>query len=121
VLAGTNATCRCHFVRIDPQGNPRVSALINMLVDQVVDYCIPRTRIEEAREHLLRTARPRRSPGDGAHARPPGDARGGNRDPTDFVAGLVTPVVLDEVQRVRDLLLAIKARVDRDPAPGSSC
>ena len=39
-------------------------------------------------------------------------------DPTGFVAGLTTPVVLDEVQRVPDLLLAIKARVDRDPTPG---
>jgi len=39
-------------------------------------------------------------------------------DPTGFVAGLVTPVVIDEVQRVPDLLLAIKMRVDRDPAPG---
>jgi len=55
LLADTTATCRCHFVRIDPQGNPRVPALINMLVDQVVDYCIPRTRIEEARTHLVRT------------------------------------------------------------------
>ena len=39
-------------------------------------------------------------------------------DPTGFVAGLATPVVIDEVQRVPDLLLAIKMRVDRDPAPG---
>jgi len=39
-------------------------------------------------------------------------------DPTGFLAGLVTPVVIDEVQRVPDLLLAIKVRVDRDPAPG---
>lgn len=39
-------------------------------------------------------------------------------DPTGFVAGLSVPVVLDEVQRVPDLLLAIKVRVDRDPAPG---
>ncbi len=39
-------------------------------------------------------------------------------DPTGFVAGLVTPVVIDEVQRVPDLLLAIKVRVDRDPTPG---
>jgi uncharacterized protein len=39
-------------------------------------------------------------------------------DPTGFVAGLSTPVVVDEVQRAPDLLLAIKARVDRDPAPG---
>lgn len=55
VLADTRATCRCHFVRIDQQGRPRVHALINMLSDQVVDYCIPRSRIDEAREHLLHT------------------------------------------------------------------
>jgi hypothetical protein len=55
VLADTKATCRCHFVRIDPQGNPRIPALINMLVDQIVDYCIPRTRIQEARQHIVRT------------------------------------------------------------------
>jgi predicted AAA+ superfamily ATPase len=39
-------------------------------------------------------------------------------DPTGFIAGLVTPVVIDEVQRVPDLLLAVKMRVDRDPAAG---
>lgn len=39
-------------------------------------------------------------------------------DPTGFVAEHATPVVIDEVQRVPDLLLAIKARVDRDPRPG---
>lgn len=39
-------------------------------------------------------------------------------DPTGFVAGLTTPVVIDEAQRVPDLLLAIKVRVDRDAAPG---
>jgi len=39
-------------------------------------------------------------------------------DPTGFVAGLRTPVVLDEVQRAPEVLLAIKTRVDRDPAPG---
>jgi hypothetical protein len=54
-LADTATTCRCHFVRIDPQGTPRVPALVNMLVDQVVDYCIPRSRIDEARDHFLRT------------------------------------------------------------------
>jgi hypothetical protein len=54
-LAETSATCRCHFVRVDPQGIVRVPALINMLTDQVVDYCIPRSRIQEASEHLRRT------------------------------------------------------------------
>lgn len=40
------------------------------------------------------------------------------RDPTDFVAGLATPIVIDEVQRVPDLLLVIKQRVDRNRGPG---
>jgi predicted AAA+ superfamily ATPase len=39
-------------------------------------------------------------------------------DPTGFVAELPTPVVVDEVQRAPDLLLAIKQRVDDDPRPG---
>lgn len=39
-------------------------------------------------------------------------------DPTGFLAGLATPVVIDEIQRVPELLLAIKAKVDRDDAPG---
>ena len=39
-------------------------------------------------------------------------------DPTGFVAGLEPPVVIDEVQRASDLLLAIKMRVDQHPEPG---
>lgn len=39
-------------------------------------------------------------------------------DPTGFIADHDTPLVIDEVQRVPDLLLAIKARVDRDLRPG---
>jgi uncharacterized protein len=39
-------------------------------------------------------------------------------DPTGFVAGLDPPVVLDEVQRAGDVLLAIKRRVDDDQTPG---
>lgn len=40
------------------------------------------------------------------------------RDPTGFAADLATPAVIDEVQRVPDLLLAIKQRVDVDRRPG---
>lgn len=40
------------------------------------------------------------------------------QDPTGFVADLPTPIVIDEVQRVPDVLLAIKQRVDDDPRPG---
>lgn len=39
-------------------------------------------------------------------------------DPAGFVAGLDRPVVLDEIQRAPDLLLAIKETVDRDTRPG---
>ncbi|HEX3392240.1 MAG TPA: AAA family ATPase, partial [Solirubrobacteraceae bacterium] len=40
------------------------------------------------------------------------------RDPTGFVADLATPVVIDEVQRAPEVLLAIKQRVDADRRPG---
>jgi len=39
-------------------------------------------------------------------------------DPAGFVAGLGDAAIIDEVQRAPDLLLAIKAAVDRDPAKG---
>ena len=39
-------------------------------------------------------------------------------DPEGFVAGLQGPVILDEVQRVPELFLAIKGSVDRDRRPG---
>lgn len=55
VVADTQTTCRCHFVRLDPHGRPRVAALVKMLAAQVVDYCIPRSRVDEAQDHLLRT------------------------------------------------------------------
>jgi predicted AAA+ superfamily ATPase len=39
-------------------------------------------------------------------------------DPTGFVSGLDGPVLIDEIQRAPDLLLAIKDDVDRDTTPG---
>ncbi|HYM62002.1 MAG TPA: ATP-binding protein [Thermoanaerobaculia bacterium] len=39
-------------------------------------------------------------------------------DPAGFLAGIEGPVVLDEVQRVPDLFVAIKEAVDRDRRPG---
>jgi predicted AAA+ superfamily ATPase len=39
-------------------------------------------------------------------------------DPAGFVAGLGRRTVIDEIQRAPELLLAIKARVDRDQTPG---
>src|SRR5215831_1480180 len=39
-------------------------------------------------------------------------------DPTSFIADLDGRAVIDEVQRAPDLMLAIKARLDRDNTPG---
>lgn len=39
-------------------------------------------------------------------------------DPEGFLAAFEGPVVIDEVQRARDLFLALKASVDRDRTPG---
>ena len=39
-------------------------------------------------------------------------------DPSGFIGGLDGPVAIDEIQRVPDLLLAIKAAVDRERTPG---
>lgn len=43
---------------------------------------------------------------------------GARADPSGFLARFTGPVVLDEVQRVPELFVAIKAAVDRDRRPG---
>lgn len=48
----------------------------------------------------------------------PAVAAAANDDPTGFVAGLGERAFIDELQRAPDLVLAIKAEVDRHPAPG---
>lgn len=40
------------------------------------------------------------------------------RDPVGFIATLQTPVAIDEIQRVPELMTEIKLRVDRDRTPG---
>ena len=40
------------------------------------------------------------------------------RDPVGFLEGISGPVIIDEAQRAPDLLLAIKAEVDRNRQPG---
>jgi hypothetical protein len=54
-LAGTQATCRYHCVVVDPNGQARVPHLVQMLARQIVDYCIPRSRINEAVAAFSRT------------------------------------------------------------------
>ncbi|MHB1809854.1 MAG: ATP-binding protein [Solirubrobacteraceae bacterium] len=47
-----------------------------------------------------------------------GARRAADEDPAGFVASLGAHAFIDELQRVPDLVLALKAAVDRDPRPG---
>jgi hypothetical protein len=47
-VADTSARCHCHFVRRGKHGGPRVEQLAQKLAAQLIDYCIPRSRLEEA-------------------------------------------------------------------------
>ena len=49
VLDGTSVTVRCHFVARTPNGQVLVRKLAQKLAAQVVEYCIPPSRIAEAR------------------------------------------------------------------------
>lgn len=55
VLDGTKANCRCHFVARTANGKPRVNALAKALANQAVNFCIPRSAVIEAAEHLEQT------------------------------------------------------------------
>lgn len=48
----------------------------------------------------------------------PTELAGAKRDPVSFVDRFDGPVIFDEIQRAPDLLLSIKAAVDRDRRPG---
>ncbi|HEY2479859.1 MAG TPA: DUF1837 domain-containing protein [Solirubrobacterales bacterium] len=51
-LPGTEARCRCHFVERDGNGLVQVERLAERLAEEVVDYCIPRSRIAAARRYM---------------------------------------------------------------------
>lgn len=46
-VEGTRSIVRCHFLRSDPLGTPRLKTLAQQLANQIVNYCIPRTEIEK--------------------------------------------------------------------------
>lgn len=52
---GTKASVCCHYLRRDGNGNVRVADLAARLRDEVVNYSIPRSRIENAVEHYHTT------------------------------------------------------------------
>lgn len=55
LLGGTKSYVRTHWVIADGNGRPRVDALATRLAEEVIHYCIPRSKIEEAHETLRTT------------------------------------------------------------------
>ena len=49
----------------------------------------------------------------------PGVLAAAKRDPNGFIAGLNTPVTLDEVQHVPELFPVIKVAIDQEPGSGT--
>lgn len=54
-INGSTTTMRCHVLKQDVRGNIRVDNLVECLSQAVLDYAIPRSRIREARETLVKT------------------------------------------------------------------
>lgn len=54
-VENTKATCHFHCLNLDANGRPRVDALIEFLKSKVVDYAIPRKKINEAVEYFNQT------------------------------------------------------------------
>jgi len=50
-LEATRASCRTHWVVLDANGRPKVKALALRLADEVIHYCVPRSKIEDALAH----------------------------------------------------------------------
>jgi hypothetical protein len=48
VVDQTSATCHFHCINLDGNGRPRMEGLIKHLIGHLIDYAIPRKRIEEA-------------------------------------------------------------------------
>lgn len=48
-IEGTKATFRCHFVRSDASGRPRVKALADQLALEVLFHCVPRADLVRMR------------------------------------------------------------------------
>lgn len=52
VVGATKTSCHVRFVARDGNDRPLIAPLARMLVNHIVDFCIPRSRIKEARQRL---------------------------------------------------------------------
>jgi hypothetical protein len=52
MIGGTKASCHVRFVARDGNDRPLIVPMARMLADHIVDFCIPRSRIKEARQRF---------------------------------------------------------------------
>jgi len=54
-VAGTRTTLRTHFITSDANGTPATELLSGAMASAMVDFCIPRSRIQRAHQSLVKT------------------------------------------------------------------
>lgn len=54
-IENTRVIFHCHSVRIDGNGRPRVADLVAAIADYILDFAVPRSAIQEARETFIST------------------------------------------------------------------
>lgn len=55
LVDGTSAACHFHCINLDGNGRPKIDALVQYLVGKVIDYAIPRKKINEAIKYQQET------------------------------------------------------------------
>jgi hypothetical protein len=51
-IPNTNTISHCYHVHLDGNGRPRVNDFIDFIATKIVEYTIPRTEFEKAKQHL---------------------------------------------------------------------
>lgn len=54
-VEGTSATTYCHHVKLDGNGRPLIADLAKLICYAAIDYAIPRERVADARDWMIKT------------------------------------------------------------------
>src|SRR5690242_14994091 len=52
-VPSTKAVTHCYHVNLDGNGRPRIQDFVELIATKVVEYCIPRSEFEKARQHVI--------------------------------------------------------------------
>lgn len=54
IIPNTRAISHCYHVHLDGNGRPRVNDFVDFISNKIVEYAIPRTEFEKAKQHLVK-------------------------------------------------------------------